>query len=105
MVAEATRAALRPRHPAFRPFHQTRTPVRLTRVPDESVANKRAVHDESKTYKRSPQQFNSAEWDCTRGPSAVDRVARIASGSSFPHRLPQSAPGPHCRGTRVAKSS
>ena len=33
----------------------------MTGVMDEPVATKKTVHDESETYKRSPQQFNSAE--------------------------------------------
>jgi len=61
MVDEAARAVFRPRHPAFRPFRTDRTAGRLTGVPDEPVAIEKAIHDENKTYKRSPQQFNSAE--------------------------------------------
>jgi hypothetical protein len=61
MLDEAAQAAFRPIHPAFRPFRPDRTAGRLTAVPDEPVAAKNTIHDESKTYRRSVQQFNSAE--------------------------------------------
>jgi hypothetical protein len=61
MLDEAAEVAFRPRHPASRPYHPDRTAGRLAGELDEPVATKKTVHDESKTYKRSPQQFNSAE--------------------------------------------
>jgi hypothetical protein len=54
MLDKTTRAAFQPRHPAFQPFHPDGTEGRLMSVPDEPVATKKTIHDESKTYKRSP---------------------------------------------------